>query len=173
MRVTIACPEALIADANQLALCLGLGSEDAQTYGAAIWQDVAGNRYALASAVVGHRFVAVAAAALPEPPWGADMPAARRAQAALRVIAPTADPEAPTPDPRATPDSIVAVIEEDAAAAVSLMAVVMMAYDRLPEAIRAAVANAPRPLLAGAVLDEWRGAERRGVTPQDFCRWIR
>ena len=66
MRVTIACPEALIGDANQLALCLGLGSEDAQTYGAAIWQDVAGNRYALASAVVGHRFVAVAAAALPQ-----------------------------------------------------------------------------------------------------------
>ena len=126
MRVTIACPEALIGDANQLALCLGLGPEDAQTYGAAIWQDVAGNRYALASAVVGHRFVAVAAAALPEPPWGADMPAARRAQAALRVIAPSADPEAPPPDPRATPDAIVAVIEEDAAAAVRMLGVVMV-----------------------------------------------
>lgn len=35
MRVTIACPEALIGDANQLALCLGLGPEDAQTYGLA------------------------------------------------------------------------------------------------------------------------------------------
>ena len=126
MRVTIACPEALIGDTNQLALCLGLGPEDAQTYGEAVWQDAAGNRYALASAVVSHRFVAVAASELAEPAWGADMAAARRAQAALRVITPSANPEAPPPDPRATPDAIVAVIEEDAAAAVRMLGVVMV-----------------------------------------------
>ena len=131
MRVTIACPEELIEDANQLALCLGLGPEDAQTYGEAVWQDAAGRRYAVASALVSHRFVAVAASELAEPPWGADMTAARRAQAALRVIAPSADPEAPPPDPRATPDSIVAVIEEDAAAAVRNLAGVMGATDPL------------------------------------------
>ena len=126
MRVTIACPEALIGDANQLALCLGRGPEDAQTYGEALWRDAAGNRYAVASALVSHRFVAVASSALAEPPWGADMPAARRAQAALRVIAPSADPEASPPDPRATPEAIVAVIEEDAGAAVRMLGVVMV-----------------------------------------------
>lgn len=126
MRVTIACPEALIRDANQLALCLGLGPEDAQTYGEAVWQDAAGNRYAVASAVVSRHFAAVAASALSEPAWGADMAAARRAQAALRVIAPSAAPEAPPPpDPCATPEAIVTVIEEDTAAAVRMLGVVM------------------------------------------------
>ena len=126
MRVTIACPEALIGDTNQLALCLGLGPEDARTYGEAVWLDAAGNRYAVASAIVSSRFASDASSPLAEPPWGADMPAARRAQAALRVIAPSADPEAPPPDPRATPDAIVAVIEEDAAAAVRMLGVVMV-----------------------------------------------
>ena len=68
MRVTIACPDGLIGDANQLALCLGLGPEDAQTYGEVVWQDAAGNRYAVASAVVSRHFAAVAASALAEPP---------------------------------------------------------------------------------------------------------
>ena len=128
MRVTIACPEALIGDANQLALCLGLGPEDVQTYGEAVWQDAAGQRYAVASAVVSRHFAAMAASELVEPAWGADMAAARRAQAALRVIAPSADLEAPPPpDPRATPEAIVAVIEEDTATAVRMLGVVMAA----------------------------------------------
>ena len=58
MRVTIACPDGLIGDANQLALCLGLGPEDARTYGEAVWLDAAGNRYAVASAIVSSRFAA-------------------------------------------------------------------------------------------------------------------
>ena len=49
MRVTAACPEDLISDARHLAMVLGFGPEDADTYGEASWQDAAGNLYACAS----------------------------------------------------------------------------------------------------------------------------
>ena len=112
IRVTIACPEALIGDASQLALCLGLGPEDAQTYGAACWLDAAGNRYAVASAIVSSRFAADAAAPLAEPPWGADMTAAARAQALIQIGAPAA------------PDRLACIIGDDAGAALLVLGVV-------------------------------------------------
>ena len=111
MRVTIACPEALIGDANQLALCLGLGPEDAHTYGAACWLDAAGNRYAVASAIVPSRFAADAAAPLADPPWGADMTAAARAQALIQFGAPAA------------PDRLACIIDDDAGAALLVLGV--------------------------------------------------
>ena len=91
MRVTIACPEALIVDANQLARCLGYSEDDGLTYGLPIWQDVLGNRYAVASGVVSDAFPEAAASLLSEPEWGADMEAAARAQAAIAIGVP-ADP---------------------------------------------------------------------------------
>ena len=109
IRVTIACPEVLIGDANQLALCLGLGSEDAQTYGEAVWLDAAGNRYAVASAIVSSRFAADAAAPLADPPWGADMTAAVRAQALIRLGEP------------AGPGHLAAIIGDDAMAAIAVL----------------------------------------------------
>lgn len=112
IRVTIACPAALIGDANQLALCLGLGPEDAQTYGAACWLDAAGNRYAVASAIVSSRFASDASSPLEAPPWGADMPAARRAQALIRL----GDP--------AGPDRLAAIIGDNAMAAIAVLGVV-------------------------------------------------
>lgn len=119
LRATIACHEALIADANQLALCLGLGPEDAQTYGAPVWLDADGNRYAVASAQVSRNFTAVAGAPLTEPPWGADMEAASRAQAVIRV----GDPEAPDTC-RANPAALVAIIGDDPQAAIRMLGVV-------------------------------------------------
>lgn len=116
MRVIIACPEALIGDANQLALCLGLGPEDAQTYGAACWLDAAGNRYAVASAIVSSRFAGDAASPLDTPPWGADMPAARRAQAAIQI------------NVEAGPDRLAAVFGDDA-----ISALTALGLTRLPE----------------------------------------
>ncbi len=112
IRVTIACPEALIGDANQLALCLGLGLEDAQTYGEACWLDAAGNRYAVASAIVSSRFAADASSPLDAPPCGADMPAARRAQALIRLGEP------------AGPGHLAAIIGDDAMAAIAVLGVV-------------------------------------------------
>lgn len=98
IRVTIACPETLIGDANQFALCLGLGPEDAHTYGRACWQDEAGNRYAVASAVVGEGFLAVSGAGLRAPAWPVDLAAAARAQARVTLGLP------------ATPDRLAAMV---------------------------------------------------------------
>lgn len=112
MRVTIACPEALIGDANQLALCLGLGPEDAHTYGAACWLDAKGNRYAVASAIVSSRFASDASSPLDAPSWGADMAAAVRAQAKIRMGA------------AAGPDRLACVIGDDVGAGLVVLGVV-------------------------------------------------
>ena len=87
MRLTIACPEALRDDANQLAMVLGYGPSDAETYGELNWQDVDGNLYACASLTVSDTFTTTAQSPLQRPSWDTDshvnMDAARRAQAAL------------------------------------------------------------------------------------------
>lgn len=111
MRVTIACPEALIGDANQFALCLGRGPEDAHTYGDPCWQDEFGNRYAVASAVEEDGFAADASSPLADPPWGADMTAAARAQALIQIGAPAA------------PDRLACIIGDDAGAALLVLGV--------------------------------------------------
>lgn len=116
IRVTIACPEALIGDANQLASCLGLGPEDAQTYGAACWRDIAGNRYAVASAMVGESFLSASAAALRPPAWPTDMAAAARAQVRVTLGLP------------ATPERLAAMVSASPEAALSALGLT-----RLPE----------------------------------------
>ena len=87
MRLTIACPDALRDDANQLAMVLGYGPADAETYGGLNWQDAGGNLYACASLPVSDAFVSKAQSTLSRPAWDTDniidMDAARRAQAAL------------------------------------------------------------------------------------------
>ena len=87
MRLTIACPEALRDDANQLAMVLGYGPDDAQTYIAPNWQDVDGNLYACASLPVSDTFTSAAQSGLQRPAWDTDshvnMAGANRAQAAL------------------------------------------------------------------------------------------
>lgn len=121
--ITVACPAALIADANQLALCLGYGPEDDQTYGAALWQDAGGNLYAVASGPVSAAFPTAAAAQLAPPSWGADMSAAARAQAAIRIWA----EEAPI---TAAPDHIAVVIGDDARAALAALGVTQVPVAR-------------------------------------------
>lgn len=111
IRVTIACPEAMIGDANQLALCLGYGPDDGQTYGAAVWQDDGGNLYAVASAVVSEAFPEAAGAPLVPPPWGADMTAAARAQAAIVI------------GEAAAPDRLAVIIGDDPQAALAELGV--------------------------------------------------
>ena len=87
MRLTIACPDALRDDANDLAMVLGYGPDDVQTYVALNWQDVDGNLYACASLPVSDAFTTTAQATLQRPAWDTDniinMAAANRAQAAL------------------------------------------------------------------------------------------
>lgn len=51
-RMTLAVPEALMPQANQLALIAGESPDDVNTFAAANWQDADGNLYAVCSTVI-------------------------------------------------------------------------------------------------------------------------
>ena len=124
MRLTIACPEALRDDANQLAMVLGYGPDDAQTYVPLNWQDAGGNLYAVASLPVSDAFVSTAQSTLSRPAWDTDshvnMDAARRAQAALVFsLTPVA----------AMPDKLTACVGDDALATLAAMGVTHVGVD--------------------------------------------
>jgi hypothetical protein len=112
IRVTIAVPPEHIADANQLARVLGYGADDERTFGVPAWQDAAGNLYACCSTLARETFPAAASSPLVEPEWGADMEAAIRAQALIRIGG------------AASPGEIVAIIGDDPQAALAEMGVV-------------------------------------------------
>jgi len=116
MRLTIACPDAMRDDANNLAMVLGFGAPDALTYGALNWQDADGNLYACASLPVGAAFTTGAQAALQRPAWDTDshvnMAGANRAQAALVFsLTPVT----------AMPDKLTACAGDDAMATLAAM----------------------------------------------------
>ena len=94
-KATIAAPEALIADANQLALCLGESVADDKTFGTAIYQDASGNLYAVASTVAKPIFAQMAGQPLQAPDHapGMDVSAASRAQAVLQINGGIAAPD--------------------------------------------------------------------------------
>lgn len=104
MRITVACPEALISDANNLAMVLAKSEADNLTYREPTWEDANGNVYAVASFVAEEPWINRAQTALVRPEWDVnnfiDMDAANRAQAALvfEVLpnTPTASPTALT-----------------------------------------------------------------------------
>ena len=116
MRLTIACPDSLRDDANNLAMVLGYGPADAETYGGLNWQDAAGNLYACASLTVSDAFTTTAQSGLQRPAWDTDniinMAGANRAQAAM-VFSPT--PVA------AMPDKLTACVGDDALAVLAAM----------------------------------------------------
>jgi hypothetical protein len=116
-RLTIACPAAYVGDANQLALALGLGPDDDKTFGAANWHDAAGNLYAVASFVASPEWVIGATSPLAMPAWGADLAAAGRAQALIRMSMPDVN----TSPPLANPACLTAVVELPGGAALTLM----------------------------------------------------
>lgn len=86
MRMTIICAAGLVDDANQLLRVFGHGPADGDTFGAPTLQDGAGNAYALASGTLAPVTALDLTGPLHMPLWGADMAAAARAQAALRVF---------------------------------------------------------------------------------------
>ncbi len=115
MRATIAVPEAMIPDANQMAACMGLSLADLNTFVEASYQDEQGNRYAVCSAAMTPRVLqAVDAGEIVRPAFDTenliDMAGAGRA---LSVLVTSAQ--------LATTDKIVAVIDIDPSAAISLM----------------------------------------------------
>jgi hypothetical protein len=87
MRITCSCPELLVFDANQYAMCLGFSEADGETYRGLNWVDAQGNLYAAASFDARDEWVIFAQAPLQRPLWDTaeviDMVAAERAQAAL------------------------------------------------------------------------------------------
>ena len=116
MRITIACPDALRDDANNLAMVLGYGPSDAQTYVALNWQDAGGNLYACASLTVSDTFTTTAQSGLQRPSWDIDntvnMAGANRAQAALVFsLTPVT----------AMPDKLTACVGHDALATLAAM----------------------------------------------------
>lgn len=115
MRATIACPQGMIDDGNQMAACMGLSLADLNTFGEASYQDEAGNRYAVCSAAMTPRVLqAVGAGQLPRPTFDTDnqinMTGAARALSALVMGADLA-----------TPDKITAVIDMDPGSAIAAM----------------------------------------------------
>ena len=93
-RATIASPVAHIADANQLALCLGESSADDQTFGAANYQDAEGNLYAVCSTVAKPIFAQIEGQPLQAPDHAPDMvEAATRSQALLQINGGIATPD--------------------------------------------------------------------------------
>jgi len=124
MRLTIACPEALRDDANQIAMVLGYGPEDAETYVALNWHDVDGNLYACASLPVSDTFTTTAQSGLQRPAWDTDntvnMAGANRAQAALVFsLTPVT----------AMPDKLTACVSDDALATLAAMGLTQVEVD--------------------------------------------
>ena len=72
MRITAACPEALVSDANQLAMCLAYSLADGLTYNGLNWVDPDGNLYAAASWEARDEWVDFAQAPLVRPSWDVD-----------------------------------------------------------------------------------------------------
>ena len=123
-RLTIACPEALRDDANQLAMVLGYGPSDAETYGELNWQDADGNLYAVASLPVSDTFTITAQSPLQRPAWDIDntvnMVGANRAQAALVFsLTPVT----------AMPDKLTACAGDDALATLAAMGLTQVEVD--------------------------------------------
>ena len=124
MRLTIACPDALRDDANDLAMVLGFGPDDALTYVALNWQDAGGNLYAAASLPVSDTFTTTAQSNLQRPAWDTDnhvnMAGANRAQAALVFsLTPVT----------AMPDKLTACVGDDALATLAAMGLSQVEVD--------------------------------------------
>jgi len=94
-RATIAAPVSIIADANQLALCLGESSSDDQTFNASTYQDAQGRLYAVCSTVAKPIFAEMAGQPLQAPDHAPsmDLEAATRAQALLQINGGIAAPD--------------------------------------------------------------------------------
>ena len=124
MRLTIACPELMRDDANQLAMVLGYGPADAETYVGLNWQDADGNLYAVASLPVSETFTTTAQSGLQRPAWDTDnhvnMAGANRAQAALVFsLTPVT----------AMPDKLTACAGDDALATLAAMGLTHVVVD--------------------------------------------
>lgn len=119
LRITIICPEVLIPDANQFAVCVGNSAADQHTFQRAGWEDQDGARFALASLLAGDDFPVAASTALVAPKHSpdTDLAAATRAQAALQIWSPLLSK---TP-PRLEQNTLLALIGVEPATLIPLL----------------------------------------------------
>lgn len=119
IRITIACPSEMIADANQFALCIGNTAADSSTFTTATWENEAGRSFALASLLASETFPKVATSDLVAPAYASDLDleAAKRAQAALQIWS----VHSPLKVPELTASGLVAIVGLEAALAVPLL----------------------------------------------------
>lgn len=126
-RITIACPDAMRADANHLGGALGRIPQDAGTYGEPIWRDAQGRLYSCASLDVSDEWLAAGMAPLRRPAWDAaqtvDLAAAARAQAALVLWTGEGAP------PLAAPGRLAVIVGVPGAEAVALMGLTQVDAD--------------------------------------------
>lgn len=119
IRITAAAPEAMMDDANALAMAIAYSEADGQTYRAATWQDAQGNLYAAASWEARPEWIAAATQPLTRPAWDTeqiiDMAAAARAQAALVFWMGEGEP------PQATTTALTAIAGMSGPDALALM----------------------------------------------------
>ena len=122
MRITIACPEALIPAANTLAMTLAFSEADSLTFRATDWCDASGNRYAACSFEAAPGWVERALELLVRPAWDlddlVDIEAAGVAQSALVVWQPNIEGDQPPP---ARPMAISVVLGLDGLSALSAL----------------------------------------------------
>ena len=90
MRITIACPENLIPDANQFAMVLGLSANDINTFAKVRLQDSGGELYSVVSFPITQSWLDKANAVLIRPLWDGeativDMVAVNRAKALFEI----------------------------------------------------------------------------------------
>lgn len=85
VRVTIAVPEAMIDNANQLSGVLGYSEDDKYTFTHMTHRDADGNEYCVASGLVKPSFIDDAQADLVAPAWPVDMAAANVARSKLAI----------------------------------------------------------------------------------------
>ena len=129
MILTIAVPVAHVADANHLAMALGLSVADEQTYGDPSWEDTAGNLYSAASLGVSVGFINLATSPMHRPLWDTegviDLVAAGRAQAlvVLWMFGNSTDA------PQANPNDITAILDMKGLDALAAMGLTRMTQE--------------------------------------------
>lgn len=130
-RLTAACPEALVYEANQFAMCLAFSTADGETFRTPCgWQDQDGSIYSAASWEASDTWIAKAQEPLVRPAWDVDgvidMDAATLAQASMVLW--LGGEDAP---PQASPDALTLVAGDDAPASLAVMGLAVISQSPL------------------------------------------
>ena len=136
MRMTVACPAAMVPDANSRAAAVRHSPADLLTYGEPVWQDGAGNLYAAASFIATQEWLDALDTLPVRPDWDVmdpgpgmiNMAGAGRAQNAVRV-ATEVDADGAIIPILAVKNKITAMPGDDGLAALAAMGLSLIEQD--------------------------------------------